>query len=139
MWEATAMSEIVAERTSWSYVDVMATALALLPDVKLVAADKTWNKAWQRVIAEPDLKALLPDVWFEDRAPYPALSDQVESLRRVLLRSGVLSLGNPRYTFFSIETEAKASIQRANQELLNSERGRLEKMARLLGEELRAA
>jgi hypothetical protein len=116
----------------WPYVDVMATALALVDAQTLSASDRVWNEAWQKIVEDPELAPLLPDVWFEERSPYPPLSDQVETLRRVLLRSGVLSLGNPRYAKFSIDDSAKASIRGENSALLAAEGERLAKMAEVL-------
>jgi hypothetical protein len=130
------MEQDQANPAPWTFLDVMATAIALVPEPKLLASDKSWNLAWQRITSDPDLAALLPEVDFEDRSPYPPLSDQVETLRRILRRSSVLSLLNPRYLYFSIEDEAKESIKRTNQILLDREGERLQRMADVLSEEL---
>jgi hypothetical protein len=91
----------------WDYLDVMTTALACLDDDRLYADIDKWNAAWQEIVVSDSSGDLLSAVYFDSRDPYQGSSDQVEALVRTLSRASILSLGNPRYMFFTMDRDAK--------------------------------
>ena len=126
-------------RMDWTYIDIMATALAMVPERRLYAADEKWNAAWEEILESDEAKKLLPEVTFACRDPYPALSEEVEVLRRVLQRASVLSLGNPRYSYFSVDPKARQEILEENRQLRQAYPSQLAAMAEVLKRELAAA
>lgn len=124
------------QRNGWNYIDVMTAALTLLEPSKLHADDERWNQAWERIVSNPEARQLLPDVHFPNRSPYQSISDEVEALRRVLLWSSVLSLGNPRYQYFTMSPDAVYNLRERYDPLISEHRDVLEKMAQVLREKL---
>ena len=120
-----------------TYLDIMKLVVALL-DVPMVKGEsEDWQKAWYQIRNSPDGRELLSDVAFKAREPYAPFSHEVEALRRVLSRAGVLALGNPRYRYYTIEPRARDDIQRGNEELSRVHGEALGRMAKALAEALK--
>jgi len=124
------------ERKHWTYIDAMATAVASVPGTRLSANSEKWHAAWERALRSNAARELLPEVHFESREPYQAMSDQVEALLRTLSRAGILSLGNPRYLVYSIDPKAKESILKENEDLLDKHAQAIKAIAKTLEEDL---
>jgi hypothetical protein len=107
----------------WNYLDVMKAILDSLPETRLRAENADWHTAWKHVIDTADGDHLLKDVTFEDRGPFPPYSEEVQVSRHVFQRAGILSLGNPRYQYFTVErdpSEVVEAIQRHHAEAIKA-------------------
>ena len=116
-------------RVEWTYLDVMASIIAEAPKLKFKASTSDWNRLWFDLAQSEDGRELLGDLHFEDREPYPPFSDEVEACIRLLSRAGVLSLGNPRYQYFTIEQENKDAIKRGQERLLAAHGDAIKRLA----------
>ncbi len=132
------MGGIASVPGDWSYIDVMTAALAMTGLTHLQADDERWHEAWQRVLDDPEARALLPDVHFPAMSAYQPISDEVETFRRVLSWSNVLSLGNPRFRYSGLSADAARRLQDRYQPLIEAHRPTLERIAETLRERLAA-
>jgi hypothetical protein len=132
--EANLMPATIPSAPPWTYLDVMAAILASVEGEKLKASTGTWHEAWRDIASASGKDLGLDRLSFEDRTPYPPFSDEVEAFMRVLSRSGVLSLGNPKFRYFTLEESAKAQIKDGNEELLQEHGSEIEQLARTLWE-----
>ena len=119
-------------------IDIMSTALALAGPGPLDSSTAVWNGAFRAATLDPAAAALLAILTFELHARHDQLSDEIENLRRVLIRSDVLWLtGGMRQPLMVWASErARAGVLDLNAPLLADQRLVLERMAATLASHL---
>jgi hypothetical protein len=123
-------------RGGWTNVDVMATALSMIPSERLHADDELWVSAWGEILGNREGRSLLPALASAPVPPAEAIRDEVEELRRVLLRAGFAGLENPTYNFLTLRKQAKEGILALNSRLVEEHATELKAMAAILTERL---
>lgn len=126
--------------SSWTYLDVLALAMAKADGTRFVADPQKWNQ----VVA--DLKRriqgnapkLLEGVFFDWRDPGAPYSEQVEGFFRVMARSRSLSLGNPAYEVYEMKPQAKKDIADNQGPLLREYENIIDEMASEIDTRLKA-
>ncbi len=90
--------------TQYSYLDVLALALAKSGVTAFTGDSKRWSEIVQEVRSK--YPGLLAGIWFSERG----YSEQLEDFFRVMARAGALSFANPRYERIDMPREAAERI-----------------------------
>jgi hypothetical protein len=120
----------------WTYIDIMTTAIAYLDEDKLFADTDKWIEAWRDIAGNAVTGPLLTDVHFAKRGGQEVSSDEVEALIRTLSRSTIISLGNPRFLYFSVDPQAKSAIRERNKKLIEEQQDKFDVMKSILHQKL---
>jgi hypothetical protein len=97
---------------SWTYLDVLALAMAKTSGNRFSADPGKWNQIIADLQArfESEVPELLERVYFDFRKPDMPYSEQVETFFRVMGGAGALSLGNPAFKTYFMSPKAKQDI-----------------------------
>ena len=125
------LDELKSElESSYSYLDVLAWAVARTEIHNLVADSRRWSEVIRALCDEhPDL---LGGVWFSERG----YSEQLEDFFRVMARAGVFSFANPRYERIEITPEVRESVIAHVPEALRPYEDEVDAIANRLKEQL---
>lgn len=116
---------------SWTYLDVLALAMAKTKGRRFSADPQLWNQlvANFQERFEGEAPELLQDVYFDLRRPGMPYSGQVEAFFRVMAGSGALSLGNPSYQVYEMSNKAKEDIASSQGPVLKEFESKIDEMA----------
>ena len=90
--------------TEYSYLDVLALALAKSGATEFTGDSKRWSEIVREMRSR--YPRLLSGIWFSERG----YSEQLEDFFRVMARAGALSFANPRYERIDMPREAVERI-----------------------------
>lgn len=121
-----------APAEEWPYLVVMQTAMAMIADHHVKAADEVWVAAWAEILENDETRGLLPKLAAAPVSRKDAVRGEVEELKRVLLRAGFAALENPSYQRMTLQADSMRSITEGHRDLVEKHGPTLQKMAAIL-------